>query len=455
MITIKRGLNLPLVGSPEQQIHHGARISTVALLGIDTVGLKPTMKVSVGDKVKTGQVLYTDKKHPEICYTSPANGEISAIHRGLKRSFQSVEISLTEDDNEPNNKITFDKYSTNELTELSSATVRKHLLKTGVWTAFRTRPYSKVPIPDSTPAAIFVTAMDTHPLAPNPEVIIAHEKDSFIAALVLLKKLTDGKLYVCKAPGSIIPSTTDTCVEEFGGPHPAGLTGTHIHFLDPVNINKTVWSIGYQDTIALGKLFLTGNICTERIISLSGPQVQKPRLIRTRIGASLQELTAGELKESDKKATINNRVICGSVFGGYTSSGACAFLSRYANQITVLKEGHERTLLHYLSPGKNKFSIMPIYISHFFKKMFAFTTSTNGSPRAMVPIGSYEKIMPLDILPTQLLRSLIVEDCEEAQKLGALELDEEDLSLCTFVCPGKYEYGSILRQNLTNIESEG
>ncbi|MEO0443966.1 MAG: NADH:ubiquinone reductase (Na(+)-transporting) subunit A, partial [Pseudomonadota bacterium] len=247
-----------------------------------------------------------------------------------------------------------------------------------------------------------------------------------------------------------VPNNPKLKVETFAGIHPAGNAGTHIHYLDPVSTAKTVWTIGYQDVIAYGHLFTSGKIYTDRIVSLAGPKVEQPRLVKTRLGANLDELSAGYLKVG------NNRLVSGSVFGGFTAKGAFAYLGRYHNQVVALEEGDDRPLLHYLRPGFNYFSTLGIYVSSLFKgKKFDFTTTTAGSERAMVPIGAYENIMPLDILPTQLLRSLIVGDTDMAQKLGCLELDEEDLALCTYVCPGKYEYGPILRDNLTRIEKEG
>ncbi len=258
-------------------------------------------------------------------------------------------------------------------------------------------------------------------------------------------------MYVCHAEGSSIPTGSHAAVsaQAFAGVHPAGNAGTHIHHLDPVSANKTVWAIGYQDVIAIGKLFVSGRLSTERVVALAGPQVTSPRLVRTRLGANLEELTAGQLKSGE------SRLISGSVFGGRSGGSAVRFLGRYHTQVSVLAEGREREFLHYLRPGFNHFSVLPIYVSSFLKKQFDFSTSTNGSERAMVPVGAYEKVMPMDVLPTQLLRSLIVGDTDTAQKLGCLELDEEDLALCTFVCPGKYEYGPILRENLTRIEIEG
>jgi Na+-transporting NADH:ubiquinone oxidoreductase subunit A len=228
------------------------------------------------------------------------------------------------------------------------------------------------------------------------------------------------------------------------------LPGTHIHFLDPVGPEKTVWHINYQDVIAVGKLFATGRLSSERVIALAGPQVERPRLIRTLLGACLSELVAGELKDGE------NRVISGSVLAGRTTAGPFDFLGRYHVQVSVLGEGREREFLGWQKPGFDKFSIKNVYVAKLFPgKLFDFTTSTEGSDRAMVPISAYEKIMPLDIVPVFLLRALIVGDSDQAQLLGCLELDEDDLGLCTFVCPGKYEYGTILRNNLEKIEMEG
>lgn len=446
MIKITRGLDLPISGAPVQHIEPGSKVRSVAVLGFDYLGMKPTMAVKVGDRVKTGQLLFTDKKNSGVRYTAPATGLVSAINRGEKRVLQSVVIDVEDDDYE-----SFAQYEASALSSLSAEQVAENLQQSGLWTAFRTRPFSKVPAIGSSPAAIFVTAIDTHPLAADPAVVIAEAENEFSNGLELLCRLTDGKVHLCVAPGSSVPSLDNDQlrVAEFGGVHPAGLVGTHIHFLEGASATKVVWSIGYQDVIAIGKLFTTGRLSTERIVALAGPQVEKPRLIRTRLGVSLEELCAGQIRPG------NNRVISGSVLGGRTARGAMAFLGRYHNQVTVLAEGTHRDFMGWLSPGVSKHSALRIYISQFFKKPIAYTTNTNGSERAMVPVGAYERVMPLDILPTQLLRSIIVGDTQMAQSLGCLELDEEDLALCTYVCPGKYEYGPILRDNLSRIEKEG
>lgn len=445
MINIKRGLDLPIAGAPAQRIEAGRPVRSVAVIGFDYPTMKPTMAVQVGDRVKLGQILFSDKKSEGVHYTAPGAGVVSAVHRGEKRVLQSVVIDLEGDD-----EITFASYSSDQLEGLSSEQVRENLQQSGLWTALRTRPFSKVPAVDAVPNSIFVTAIDTHPLAADPAVIIAEQAEAFEAGLKVLGNLA--KVFLCKAPGASLPgeSLAKVQVEVFSGPHPAGLAGTHIHFLDPVSASKSVWTIGYQDVIAVGKLFTSGRLWVERVVALGGPVVENPRLVRTRLGANLDELTAGELQPGA------NRVVSGSLLGGRTAHGAFAYLGRYHQQVSCLREGKEREMLHYMRAGVEKHSILNIYISKLMGgKKFAFSTSTNGSPRAMVPVGNYEEVMPLDVLPTQLLRALIVGDTEVAQKLGCLELDEEDLALCTYVCAGKYEYGPILRDNLTRIEKEG
>ncbi len=444
MIKIKQGLDLPITGAPEQSITDGPEVNSVAIVGFDYVGMKPTMAVKVGDRVKLGQVIFSDKKTEGVNYTAPGAGVVKAINRGERRVLQSVVIELDGDE-----AVEFNKYSADELSGLTKEQVEENLIASGLWTALRTRPFSRVPQPGTTPNSIFVTAMDTNPLAGDPAVIIAEQKEAFTQGLQVLTKLSATTVYVCKAPGTDIPTADGVTVEEFEGGHPAGNAGTHVHFLDPVSQKKTVWTIGYQDVIAVGKLFTEGKLFTDRVVAVGGPRAYRPGLLRTRIGACLDELLVGA--ESGK----NNRVVSGSVWSGRTAAGPTGYLSRYANQISILEEGNERELLGWVVPGTNKFSVLNIFASFLNpSKKFDFTTTTNGSERAMVPVGQFEELMPLDILPTQLLRALVTGDIVHAMELGCLELDEEDLALCTFACPGKYEYGPILRDNLTRIERE-
>ncbi|MBD0903503.1 Na(+)-translocating NADH-quinone reductase subunit A [Klebsiella grimontii] len=447
MIKITKGLNLPIAGMPSQQISSKPAVKRVALLGEEYIGMRPSMAVREGDRVQKGQLLFEDKKNPGVRFTAPASGTISAIHRGERRVLQSVVIDVDGDD-----AVHFPRYELADLAGLTREAVQRQLLESGMWTAFRTRPFSKIPAPGSVPAAIFVTAIDTNPLAADPQPIILAQREAFDAGLTLLTRLTDGKVHVCQASGGKLGGhpVGQVTFNQFAGPHPAGLVGTHIHFLEPVSLKKQVWHLNYQDAIAVGKLFLEGELSVERIIALGGPQVKEPRLIKTCSGASLDELLADELLDDE------NRIISGSVLSGTHARGPHAFLGRFHLQISVVKEGREKELFGWVMPGKDKFSITRTTLGHFMKrKLFNFSTDTNGGERAMVPIGNYERVMPLDILPTMLLRDLLAGDTDSAQALGCLELDEEDLALCTYVCPGKYEYGPALRSVLTQIEQEG
>jgi Na+-transporting NADH:ubiquinone oxidoreductase subunit A len=359
-----------------------------------------------------------------------------------------VVIELEGDDEQE-----FPSFYDSDLTGLTREQVRQNLLQSGLWTALRTRPYSKVPSPESVPHSIFVTAIDTNPHAPHPDVILAENELPFIYGLQVIRHLTDGKVYISKRPGDNVPAgdLKFAQVVEFAGPHPAGLAGTHIHYLDPVSSKKSVWWLNYQEVIAIGKLFTSGRLSEERIISLAGPVVARPRLIRTRLGANLLELT------EDEFVTRDHRLISGSVLSGRAVTHPFHYLGRHHLQVSALREGNEREMLGWMNPGFETFSITRLFASAMFGrgKKFALSTSQGGSRRAMVPVESYEQVMPLDILPTQLLRALIVEDNELALGLGCLELDEEDVALCTYVCPGKYEYGPMLRKCLKTIESEG
>ncbi|MEQ5802473.1 Na(+)-translocating NADH-quinone reductase subunit A [Halomonas sp. H10-9-1] len=448
MIEVKKGLDLPITGAPEQRIEDARPVRHVAVLGTDYVGMKPTMEVKEGDTVKLGQLLFTDKKIDGVRFTAPAAGEVVAINRGEKRRLLSVVIQVADSEE----AVEFTAHGRDKLAGLERQVVVDQLVESGLWTALRTRPYSRTPAIDSVPADIFVTAIDTHPLAADPAKVINEQTQAFEDGLKVLTRLTEGKVYLCSGPDSSIPggNLDGVQAQTFAGPHPAGLVGTHIHHLSPVALHKRVWHIGYQDVIAFGKLFAEGRLDVSRVLAVGGPRAEKPRLLRTRIGASTDELLAGEVVQPN-----DTRVISGSVFSGFTCEGSLCYLGRFHNQVSLLEEGNKRAFMGWLSPGKNRHSVLGIYLSKLTGlKDYAPTTSTNGSERAMVPVGAYEQVMPLDILPTQLLRSLIVGDIETAMQLGCLELDEEDLALCTYVCPGKYEYGPILRDNLTTIEKE-
>ena len=450
MIRIKKGLNIPINGSPTEEIVDSTRSRSVAILGNDYVGMKPTMLVEEGDRVKLGQALFEDKKNPGVIFTSPAGGKVESINRGDRRVLQSVVIEVEQEEETEE----FNRYSEDELDKTNPAEIRSQLIKSGSWTAFRTRPYSKIPGVEEIPNNIFISLLDTQPLSPNPEIITNLNTDNFNFGLKVLKRLVDCPIHISTGPNSNLDLQEDDQVIKhiFSGPHPAGLVGTQMHYISPASLSNINWTIGYQDVIAIGAQFRTGKVFVERVVSLAGPQVNEPKYLKTRLGACTDEVTAGQLTQRE------NRVISGSVISGREALGPYAYLGRYHNQISVVAEPNskDREFMNWLTPGPRKFSKIPLFLSSLFpKKLYKFKALMNGSDRPIVPIGVYEEVLPLNFLPAMLLRNIVLMDTEKIQALGGLELDEEDLSLCSFVCPGKYDFGSLLRAGLTKIEVEG
>jgi Na+-transporting NADH:ubiquinone oxidoreductase subunit A len=454
---IKKGLDLPIRGAPEQRVENAPVVSKIAILARDYPFMKPRMHVQVGDRVRRGQLLFEDRKTDGVRFTSPGAGTVLAINRGARRALRSVVIDLTPSEQrgrlEEADLQVFESFTGRAVAELDSEAVRDLLVESGLWTAVRQRPFSKVPSPNDSCHSIFVTAIDTNPLAPNPEVVLEGRMEDFRRGLWALNHLTEGPVYLCRAPGAKIEagSVPRVQVEEFRGKHPAGLVGTHIHLLDPVHREKAVWYVGYQDVAAIGQLFETGRLPVERTVALGGPVVMRPRLLRTRLGAEVEPLIDEQLFFGE------TRVISGSVLYGHRARGVrYGYLGRYANQLTCVAEDHRRRFLGWVWPGWDIFSVTRAYLSGFRSSSATYdlTTSSRGGHRAMVPIGLFEEVMPLDIMPTFLLRALLMDDLERAEALGCLELDEEDLGLCSFVSPGKEDYAPHLRRNLFEIWKE-
>lgn len=435
----RKGKDIPITGAPVGQIVDGPAVRRVAVLGADYLGLKPRLSVAEGDVVVAGAPIMVHKDQPQVQIVSPVCGTVKAINRGARRKLISVEIELG--DGTP--------MDFSDVGGAAGDALAEKLCAAGLWTSFRTRPYSKVPAADSRPAAIYVTAMDTEPLAGDAAVIIGDAADDFARGLAAVATLSE-RTYLCHAPGDDIPTADGVEVATFDGPHPAGLAGTHMHFLTPPTASRFVWTIGYHDVIAIGRLLDAGVYDPRRVIALTGPQCANPRLIRTIAGASMDDLLVDDLPQD-----VPTRVISGSVLSGRAGDGVEGFLGRYARQITVMEEDTKQIPLGWIRPMPSKYALQPVLASALSGKLHALTTNLNGGRRAMVPTGTFEQLFPQDYLPTQMLRALLVMDTDVAQKLGALELDEEDTGLAAFACPAKYEYGLALRDCLTKIEKEG
>ena len=453
-IQIDKGLDIPVAGVPEAVLEAGRPVGSVALLGRDYPGLKPRMLVQEGDSVAAGQALFVDKRDPEVLYTAPGAGRVATINRGARRALQSVVIELAEPDDGDHR---LRDVAAGDPAELSVDAVRSALFESGLWTAFRTRPFSKVPRSDSSPRSIFVTAIDTQPLAVDPMRVLAEHGDAFVAGLGVLTRLTEGAVYLCTPADWQGPACEHERVQhvEFSGPHPAGAPGTHIHHLDPVSADRTVWHISYQDVIAIGKLFQDGSLWLQRVVALGGEGFSRPRWVTTRVGASIDELVTGEL-EPVPPGERSPRLVSGSVLSGRAAAGVESYLGRYHLQVAAIPQQNQSRLFGWSGLFNRNYSFAGLFSrASGHAATLPFSTASNGRTAALIPVEAFERVVPLDILPVPLLRALMIRNTDQAQALGCLELDAEDLALCSFVCPGKNDYGTVLNINLELIERDG
>jgi len=448
MIRITKGLDLPIQGRPSESVSKLIKTKRVAVTGIDYIGIRPSILVKVGEVVKEGDPLVASKENAGVVYTAPAPGKVVEINRGPRRVLESFVIEVDE------------SQGVREFTPISDQTIKsagageiiKLLAEAGLFTAFRQRPFSRIPQLSERPHSIFVTSIDSDPLGFNPEIVIAQYVDDFTRGLTALTRITESEVYnvVHESFSTVLPDVEQCLTLKFGGKHPCGLVGTHIHSMDPAHELKSVWHIAAQDVIAIGKLLATGKLWNERYVALGGPLVKEPQIIHTTLGADISEIVAGRLLDEPQ------RVISGSILNGRKVEGALHFLGRYHNKISVIAEDTERKILGWIRPGAEQHSAGGTFLSHFLPdKLFNITAKRNGGIRPVVPLGIFEKIMPLDILPTQLAKALLTQDINECLRLGVLELDEEDLSLMTYSCSGKNDYGALLREVLDIIFKEG
>ena len=447
---VSKGLDIPISGNINSQNISAVSVRNVALLGDDYHGLKPTMLVKEGNVVIKGQNLFEDKKNPGVKFTSPVSGKIVEINRGERRAFLSIVI---EKNLNSTSEVSFESFK--DASVIPKDLIIKNLIDSGLWTSFRTRPFSKIPKITDSAHEIFISLINSDPLNLDPELYLKHHIEDFNFGLEVISHIPKNCVHISTSIDNNLSKITSDKIHyhEFEGLHPVGLVGTQIHRISPVSINKTVWTINYQDVAMIGKLFKSGSIDTSRTVALCGPQVEDPCLVKTEIGASISEITSGNTLDG------NNRFISGSVLCGREANSYTNYLGRYNAQVSVLREveKEDREFLNFLRPGLQKHSVLPVFLTKLKEKLLKlnYTTAMNGADRAIVPIGIFEDIFPFNIMITQLLKSIVIGDTELAQKLGILELDEEDLALCTYACPSKYDYGSLLREMLTKIEEEG
>jgi Na+-transporting NADH:ubiquinone oxidoreductase subunit A len=404
-LQIRKGLNVDLGSVPREPVRVDP--DTVALLGGDYPGVRPHLEVEVGTQVHKGETLFIDRARPRVRFTAPADGRVRAIHRGARRSLESIVLDVDGDGTERAGTV-----STSDESGL-----RATLLDAGLWPAFRTRPHDRIPDPDAEVREIYVTAVDTHPLAPDPATYIAAHGGAFCAGLELLARLAE-VTYLCMAAGSELPRPEAPGITpvEVSGPHPAGLAGTHIYEVARAEGRQPipgVWHVGYQDVIAIGYLFRDGRLFTQRWVTAAGPGVQDPRTITTTLGAELGALT-GPVEPGAP-------IISGPVFSGRAATRTTSHLSRYHNQVVVMPPSDQAA----------------------------------GSPRGMLPLEAFERLWPFRVPVLPLLRALLIEDTETVSALGCTLLAEEDMGLCSYICPSRLDYGAALERTLAEIRRGG
>jgi Na+-transporting NADH:ubiquinone oxidoreductase subunit A len=438
-VILKKGLDIRLKGGAEKILAGEVISGLYCVKPTDFPGLTPKLDVKTGDKVLAGTPLFHDKIRPEIIFTSPVSGKVHSIIRGERRRLLEIVVEKEGDK--------FIESGRSDPARLTRENIKEALLKSGLWPAVRQRPYHIVARPDDMPKAIFISGFDTSPLAPDYNFIMANSSAScFRIGISVLKKLTDGKINLVlngkDDSGGLLKNIGEVEISYFSGPHPAGNVGVHINHLDPINKGEIVWFVNLQDIITIGRLFEEGIYKPERIIALTGSEVINPQYYKVRSGISGQALYKDNLR------TGNLRYISGNVLTG-TNIGPEGFLGYYDSQITVIPEGDYFEFFGWMMPGLNKFSFSRTFASSLLpRKSYSLDTNLHGGERAFVMTGQYEKVVPMDIYPMQLLKAILAEDIDLMENLGIYEIAEEDFALCEFICPSKIEIQSIVRKGL-------
>jgi Na+-transporting NADH:ubiquinone oxidoreductase subunit A len=445
VIKIKRGKNISLVGKASNEIVSASAPSTFAIKPTDFKGLVPKMVVKQGDEVKAGDILFTDKKNSRVCFTSPVSGEVAEVVRGERRAIQAVVILADATNN-------YKEFNTSGYESKSSDELKELLLTSGLWPYLVQRPFGTIAEIDAQPKAIHISGFDSAPLAADLAITLEGQEKYLQAGINALSKFTDGKIHLNlhqDSNNAVYNQITGVEKNMFSGPHPSGLVGIQIHHIDPINKGDVVWTIKPQHVAFIGKFLETGKLDLEQKVVIAGSEVKKPAYYNLRVGSSLEKVLENNLNSE------NVRVISGDVLTG-SNAGKKGYLSFFNNQITVIPEGDDYEFFGWLIPSYARPTISSsLPISKFLKKTFKVNTNFHGEPRAFVVSGEYEKVLPMDVMPVQLLKSVLAMDLEQMENLGIYEVIEEDMALCEFVCTSKQEVQSILSEGLELMAEEG
>ena len=443
-ININKGHDIQLSGVPDNNITNIKQPKTLAILPMDFLGVKPKLLVEEGDEVKTGSPLFFNKLRPVVKWASPGTGKIKEIEYGPRRVIKKIELLLSDKQEYVEHK----KYKNSDIIGLDRQQVITSILEANIFPIFRQRPFNTIPNPEIPPRDIFVSGVDTSPLGVNIELVVENENENFQAGVDVLNRLTNGKVYLTTKPDSVLSSIQNVELNTISGPHPAGNVGIQIHHIAHLKPSEIIWTINPQDVIALGKLFLKGLYDPTKVITLGGSNVNNPGHFRVVQGSKISSIIGDKLNKN------NYRIVSGDVLTGRTSSLE-DYLSYYDYTVSVISDDIKREFIGMLNPGSSssRYSLTPVFLS-FSKILFPFTTSQNGNHRAVVPMNSWERVLPMDILPNELYRSILAEDIEEMENLGLIECDDEDFALCSFACPSKTDVGGVIRKGLDMLQAE-
>lgn len=449
-IKLKRGFDINLAGKPEKKISEASHSETYALKPTDFPHMsRPKLLVKEGDTVKAGTAIMFDKMSEQVRYCAPVSGEVVEIKRGAKRKLLEIKILADKE-------IVFEQfksYSSSDIAGLSKADALAQMQAGGVWPNIIQRPFGIVANPEDTPKAIFISAFDTNPLAPDVAFQLQEKEKHFQAGLDILKKLTSGKIHLNINGTAEVPQVFSQAkgveLNKFSGPHPAGNVGVQIHHLDPINKGEVVWTVSPYGVAQIGQLFTEGKYDASKLVAVTGSEVKSPAYTKTYSGAMLEKLMGNDVPSG------NIRFIAGNPLTG-ENCGKAGYLGFYHNQVTVIPEGDYEEFLGWLKPSTKKLSFhKAIGLLSFLNrgKEFQVDTNTHGEDRPFVVTGAFEKVLPMDILPTYLFKAILAEDYDDMEALGIYELVEEDVAICEFIDPSKHELQKILRQGIELIKN--
>lgn len=442
---ITKGLDINLSGKAERFFGKANDPELYALKPTDFHGLVPKLEVREGSAVKAGTTLFVDKARPDIRFTSPVSGTVTAINRGERRMILEVVVK-------PDTTIQYESFVTGNPLDMAADDIKARVLLSGIWPAIRQRPYNVIADPAVQPKSVFISAFDTAPLAPDYDFIIQGSEQDFQTGVDALSKLTSGTVHVNVSSeypaSSAYTQVKNARTNYFKGPHPAGNSSVHIQRIDPINKGEVVWVINPQDVIIIGRLFNKGIYDASKIVALTGSEVLNPRYYRVIAGTSVKSIVDGNIQKSEL------RFISGNPLTG-TKVNHSGYLGYYDAQISVIPEGKHSEFLGWALPGFNKYSFYRLFWSWLTpSKKYTLDTNLNGGQRAFVLTGMYEKVFPFDIYPMQLLKAIIAEDIDDMERLGIYEVVEEDFALCEFIDASKTEMQALIRKGMDIMKKE-